>query len=99
MDGKAGNVARRQGVHILGLLPYVSDTPKEYNLALFKAQLGEAFLEILIFFLQFFVFVFRLFLAAKPSLEPPKPALKRAKPALKCRNRQLREGLGEQSLK
>ena len=39
-----------------------------YALVLFKAQLGEIFLESLIFF---FVFV------AKPALEGPKPALEK----------------------
>ena len=53
-------------------------------LVLFKAQLGEPFLEILIFFLH----LFHLF-RQKPALKSPKPALKWAKPALKRPNRHL----------
>ena len=41
-------------------------------LVLFKAQLGEALLEILIFFC-----CIKSFLGAKPALKTPKPALKR----------------------
>ena len=49
-------------------------------LVLFKAQLGEAFLEILIFFLFFFS---SCFFPAKPALKAPKPALKRPNRQLK----------------
>ena len=45
---------------------------KVHALVLFKAQLGEARLEILIFFLIFFIFF-----SAKAVLKAPKPALKR----------------------
>ena len=45
-----------------------------YDLVLFKAQLGEPSLEILIFFSSFY--------PAKPALKSPKPALKWTKPAL-----------------
>ena len=57
-----------------------------YLLVLFKAQLGEPFLEILIFFIIFAFSSFSSF-PAKPALKAPKPALKRAKPALKRPNR------------
>ena len=76
------------------------------KLVLFKAQLGEAFLEFLIFFSSYSSFIH-----AQPALKTPKPALKkqnwhlsvqagtgkrkRSKPALKRQNRYLTEGLGE----
>ena len=43
-----------------------------YVLVLFKAQLGEPFLEMLIFFLRFF---FLHLLMANPELDSPKPGL------------------------
>ena len=58
-----------------------SEFPPRYALVLFKAQLREPFLEILIFFLHFSIF------SAKPALKHPKPALNQAKPALERPNR------------
>ena len=62
-------------------------TLSHHGLVLFKAHLGEPFLEMLIFF-----FVFKknhLLVSAKPARKSPKPALKRANLALKRPNRHL----------
>ena len=55
-------------------------------LALFKAQFGEPFREILILFLRF-----PFFFAAKQALKTPKPALETPKPALKHPNQHLKK--------
>ena len=56
-----------------------------YLLVLFMAQLGEPFLEILIF-----SSFSSSFFQAKPALKSSKPALKWTKPALKRPNRHLK---------
>ena len=58
---------------------------EKYYLVVFKAQLGEPFLEIWIFFASFF-----LFFPAKPALKWAKPALKKKKETdQKDKNRHL----------
>ena len=54
--------------------------------ALFKAQLGELFLEMLMLFSPFVSFF-----GQNRHLSPPKPALKWAKQALKRPNRHLKK--------
>ena len=80
--------------------------PHHHNLVIFKAQLEEPFLGILIFCLHL-LSAFHLFslLFGKPSLkrakraQQKKPKSKRSKPALKGPNRHLIEALGELFLK
>ena len=56
------------------LRPVILESEKSYVFVLFKAQLGEPFLGILIIF-----FIFSFFLSSVFSLFVGKPALKRAK--------------------